>query len=72
MAADLGGRLEVPRFSWRWAGLNLFAWRATKNVQLRNNEAKSSIPRTWDKTLFRFAKQRPRSPLQNLSFGRCP
>jgi hypothetical protein len=60
MAAALGGRLEVPvLFLGDRPGLNLFAWRATKQVQLRYNEAKWSILRTWDKALFRFDKQRP-------------
>jgi hypothetical protein len=51
--------------------MDLFAWRATKNVQLRYNDAKWSILRTWDKALFRFDKPRP-CPLQNLSFWPVP
>ena len=46
----------VRAFPGNKPGLNLFAWRATKNVQLCYNEAKWSILRTWDKALFRFEK----------------
>jgi glycosyltransferase involved in cell wall biosynthesis len=60
MAAALGGRLELPRFSWKYAWIKtLFGWRVAKQVQRRYNEAKWSVLRSWDKALFRFDKQRP-------------
>jgi glycosyltransferase involved in cell wall biosynthesis len=54
MAAELGGRLRVPRLSWkyRWIGA-LFGRNFTKRAQVFLPRIKWSLVRLWDKTLFR-------------------
>ena len=52
MAAEMGGRLELPRFSWKYAWIeSLFGWSAAKRTQLRYNEVKWSLLRAWDRIL---------------------
>jgi hypothetical protein len=53
LAATLGGRLEAPRLSWKYLWIQkLFGWTAAKRVRQRWNQYKSSVIRSWDKSLF--------------------
>jgi len=53
LAATLGGRLEAPRLSWKYLWIQkLFGWSAAKEVCQRWNRCKSSVMRSWDKSLF--------------------
>lgn len=53
LAVELGGRLEEPHLSWKYAWIkSLFGWTAAKQVQIRYNNAKTSLKRTWDKLWF--------------------
>ena len=53
LAADLGGRLEVPRLPWKYAWIKeIFGWTAAKRSQLYYNKLKSSLLRSWDRLLF--------------------
>lgn len=53
LAVDLGGRLELPRVSWKYAGIKLmFGWTAAKRAQLAYNNLKWSLVRSCDKALF--------------------
>ncbi len=53
LAAALGGRLEIPRLSWKYLWIQkLFGWTVAKWVRQRWNQCKSSVMRSWDKTLF--------------------
>jgi len=54
LAIAMGGKLESPRLSWKYAWIQkLFGWKATKWARHYYNEFKSSLVRSWDKTLFR-------------------
>jgi len=58
MATGLGGHLEIPRLSWKYAWMEpLFGRCVAKQVQLRYNDVKWSIRRTWDRALFRSERQ---------------
>jgi glycosyltransferase involved in cell wall biosynthesis len=53
-AAQLGGRLEPPTMSWKYAWIQrLFGWRSAKSAQFAYNNCKSSILDWWDATLSR-------------------
>jgi len=55
LAKTMGGELESPRLSWKYAWMQkLFGWKATKWTKHCYNEFKSSLIRSWDKTLFRL------------------
>jgi glycosyltransferase involved in cell wall biosynthesis len=55
VAAKLGGRLEAPRLPWKYLWIQqLFGWTVAKQVRQRWNRCKSSVMRSWDKTLFRL------------------
>ncbi len=54
LAANLGGRLEVPRLSWKYAWIQKgFGWPLAKRVQLLVRRWKWSVIRSWDKALSR-------------------
>jgi hypothetical protein len=54
MAWELGGRLRIPRLSWKylWIG-TLFGPTLAKRAQVSLPRIKWSLVRLWDKTLFR-------------------
>ncbi len=53
LASELGGRLEVPRFSWKYSWiLVLFGWDRAKQAQHLLPEIKWWVAKAWDKTLF--------------------
>lgn len=53
LAADLGGQLEVPRLSWKYALIQkMFGWTTAKRTQFHYNEYKSWLRERWDKMLF--------------------
>jgi glycosyltransferase involved in cell wall biosynthesis len=55
LAATLGGRLEIPKLSWKYLWLQkLFGFRAAKRLRQHWNQGKWSIMRFWDKALFRL------------------
>jgi glycosyltransferase involved in cell wall biosynthesis len=57
LATALGGRLERPRMSWKYSWIKaLFGWDAAKQTQLRYNQMKWWMKRSWDKALFRSRK----------------
>lgn len=52
LAQELGGRLDLPRLNWKYGWIErLFGSHAGKQAQLRYNQCKSSLTRSWDKTL---------------------
>ncbi|MFZ0825997.1 MAG: glycosyltransferase family 2 protein [Verrucomicrobiia bacterium] len=60
LAVSLGGKLEIPQLSWKYAWIEkLFGWPAAKRTQQYYNDCKSSAIRSWDKALFRLARQQP-------------
>ena len=53
LAASLGGRLSLPKASWKYAWIEkLFGFAAAKHTQLYYNRAKSSAIRAWDKMMY--------------------
>ncbi len=55
-AAELGGSLDVPKLSWKYAWIqSLFGWRVAKRAQLVLPRIRSSVERYWDKVLFNMA-----------------
>jgi glycosyltransferase involved in cell wall biosynthesis len=59
MARDLGGQLEVPRFSWKYSWIEaVFGRRLAKRAQVSLPRVKWSLVRFWDKALFRLENRR--------------
>jgi glycosyltransferase involved in cell wall biosynthesis len=55
LAATLGGRLELPRLSWKYAWIQKgFGWPLAKRAQILTPQCKWSMIRSWDKALSRF------------------
>jgi glycosyltransferase involved in cell wall biosynthesis len=55
LAASLGGRLSLPKVSWKYAWIQrLFGFAVAKRASQRWNDYKSSVMRSWDKALFRL------------------
>ena len=55
LAASLGGRLSLPKASWKYAWIEkLFGFGAAKHTQLYYNRAKSCALRAWDKMMYAF------------------
>jgi len=55
LAATLGGPLEVPRLSWKYAWIQKsFGWPMAKRAQLLMPRCKWSVIRSWDRVLSRF------------------
>jgi glycosyltransferase involved in cell wall biosynthesis len=53
LAADLGGRLEVPKFSWKYAWLETLSGpELAKRAQVIARRARWFTVRSWDNTLF--------------------
>ena len=53
LAAELQGRLETPRLRSKYAWMKpIFGWKVAKWAQRALPEAKSSLLRRWDKTMF--------------------
>lgn len=54
LAAGLGGRLEMPRLSWKYAWIrSLLGGARAKRAQIRLRQVKWSLVRFWDKMLLR-------------------
>ena len=57
LAASLGGRLSLPKASWKYAWIEkLFGFAAAKHAQLYYNRGKSSALRAWDKMMYSFER----------------
>ena len=53
LASSLGGHLEAPRLSWKYAWIKkLFGSAAAKHAQLSYNQTKSFALRTWDRMMY--------------------
>jgi glycosyltransferase involved in cell wall biosynthesis len=50
LAVELGGRLETPRFGWKYAWLNdLFGWRVARQLQQWVPMVRWSLLRNWER-----------------------
>lgn len=55
LAGSLGGRLETPRFSWKYAWINvLFGWRVARQTQQILPRARLWLVRKWDRMCLRY------------------
>ena len=55
LAASLGGRLSLPKASWKYAWIEkVFGFASAKRVQLSYNRGKSFALRAWDKMMYAF------------------
>ncbi|HEY7322765.1 MAG TPA: glycosyltransferase family 2 protein [Candidatus Binatia bacterium] len=62
LAESLGGRLSLPKASWKFAWVEkLFGFAAAKHTQSYYNQTKSSLLRAWDKMMYRLERD-PRLP----------
>jgi len=53
LAAELQGRLEVPRLRWKYAWMKpIFGWKAAKHAQMVLPQLKASLLRSWDKAMY--------------------
>jgi glycosyltransferase involved in cell wall biosynthesis len=59
LAESLGGRLEAPKFSWKYAWINhLFGWRVARLIQRSLPQIKVSWLRNFDRArLWRYRKE---------------
>jgi glycosyltransferase involved in cell wall biosynthesis len=58
LATTLGGRLEVPRLSWKYAWIEkAFGWPLAKRAQILSRRCRWSVIRSWDKALSRLDSQ---------------
>jgi glycosyltransferase involved in cell wall biosynthesis len=60
MAAEFGGRLTLPKLSWKYALLGaVFGMRQAKRMQGQLRGFRWAVTRKWDRTLARFSGSRP-------------
>jgi len=58
MAEELGGKLKVPRLSWKYSWIEpIFGRAQARRAQIFLPRLKWSLLRCWDKALFRIAKR---------------
>jgi glycosyltransferase involved in cell wall biosynthesis len=58
LAISLGGRLQRPELSWKYAWIQkTFGWEAATVTQTKYNQWKSKALRTWDKINFHLEKK---------------
>ena len=54
LAAQLQGRLEVPRLCWKYTWMiPVFGWKAAKGAQMVLPKIKASCTRLWDKAMYK-------------------
>ena len=59
MATELGGKLELPHLSWKYAWIrSVFGWPLAKRAQVTFPAIRWKLTRLGDKTLFRLANLR--------------
>ncbi len=59
LARVLGGKLQVPRFSWKYSWIKAaFGWGLARQAQLFLPRIKWFLMRSWDKALFRVLDRR--------------
>lgn len=65
MARELGGQLEPPHLSWKYAWIKaVFGWGLAKRAKLFLPKLRWSLQRYYDKTLFRLGERRYTAGLQ--------
>ena len=58
LASSLGGKLQPPKFSWKYAWIEpIFGWRAAREAKMFMPSLKERAHRLWDQTCFRLEKR---------------
>jgi len=58
LAADIGGRLEIPKLGWKYSWIQrFFGWTTAKQVRLAMRGFREGLAKSWDRAMFRL--QRP-------------
>jgi glycosyltransferase involved in cell wall biosynthesis len=66
MAAELGGQLEIPRLSRKFAWMEpLVGWRRAARIQSAILEKKASLIGSWDKAMFEWENRKAPSGQSN-------
>ena len=64
-ANELGGQLKLPTLSWKYSWIEmLFGWEIAKAAQVRLQNAKAAVVRSYDKLLFNMTAPRPLEKLR--------
>lgn len=60
LVSELGGKLERPSFSWKYAWVNaLFGWRAARCFERTAQSLRWTLQRNCEKTLYRLVEGSP-------------
>jgi len=63
MMAELGGKAEDPRLSWKYNWMvQMFGWSAARKAQLMLPRIKNSMIIGWDKLMQKFETSKPANP----------
>jgi glycosyltransferase involved in cell wall biosynthesis len=58
LAASLGGQLEIPKLSWKYAWIQkMFGWGLAKQAQRTMRECKEKLFKSWDRALSLSKKE---------------
>ena len=59
LAAELGGQLQTPKLSWKYAWIQkTLGWSAAQKAKAKYNRVKTSCWRTWDKAMFDMGRRK--------------
>jgi glycosyltransferase involved in cell wall biosynthesis len=59
VAEEMGGRLDPPRLSWKYAWIKaIFGWHLARRAQLSLPNFRWSLVRAWDNALFHIAERK--------------
>ncbi len=62
LTKELGGKLDVPRLSWKYSWIAAaFGWPLAKHAQRSLPNIRWSVQRFWDKTLYQVQNQGPKA-----------
>jgi glycosyltransferase involved in cell wall biosynthesis len=57
LAADVGGRLEIPKLSWKYSWIQrFFGWTAAKQARLAMRGFREGLAKSWDRAMFRLQR----------------
>ncbi len=59
LAAELGGNLETPSLSWKWAWMqSILGYKAARSAQTVLLESKGALLRRWDKAMYEWENRK--------------
>jgi glycosyltransferase involved in cell wall biosynthesis len=70
LAAELGGRLEVPSLGWKYAWMKpILGYQGAKRAQMILPQWKASLAGRWDKTMYRLENHGHGTSRESNSFS---